>query len=194
MTTDTNYYVTESPWLISKQLGWEAQITNVDLPNWLRIHAVAMARSEPNLHTPLETGELAKLLGTKQSDGSIKPLDRREVNRCINRAVELKYLDETSSVRCLVLRDDTMECRLQGYTKPCAFHTGKASRIKKPIVIKQRATQDPLKRTNRAGASPLVKGSSVGEIGRQRRAENTPTPGSRDIYTVKPFLAAKISA
>jgi hypothetical protein len=38
MTTDTNYYATESPWLISKQLGWEAQITNADLPNRALAH------------------------------------------------------------------------------------------------------------------------------------------------------------
>jgi hypothetical protein len=186
--------VTESPWLISKQLGWEAQIANADLPNWARIHAVAMARSEPNLHTPLETGELAKLLGKEQLDGSIKPVDRREINRYINRAVELKYLDETSSVRCLVLRADTMECRRQGYTKPCAFHTGKASKIKRPIAIKLRATQDPLKRANSGDASPQVKTSPVGEISRQRRTESTPTRGSRDIFTVKPRPVEELSA
>ena len=136
---------------------------------------------------------MAPLLVMEQLDGSIKPVDRREVNRCINRAVELIYLDETSSVRCLVLPAATMECRRKGYRKPCAFHTGKASKIKRPIAIK-RATQDPLKRANSKDASPQVEASHVGEIGRQRRAESTPTPGSRDIFTVKPLLAATSSA
>jgi hypothetical protein len=184
MTVSENFYITESPWLISKQLGWEPQIVNPDLPYWVRVHAVAMARSEPNLHTPLEAGELAGLLGRKQPDGSTKPVDRRDLNRYINRAVELNYLDETSSVRCLVLPADTMECRLKGNRKPCRYHTGHASKIKRPLAIK-RAMQDPLKRTNSGNASPQFKASHVGEIVRQRRTESTPTPGSRDIYTVK---------
>jgi hypothetical protein len=54
MTVSENFYITESPWLISKQLGWEVHIANADLPYWARVHAVVMARSEPNLHTPLE--------------------------------------------------------------------------------------------------------------------------------------------
>jgi hypothetical protein len=193
MTVSENFYITESPWLISIQLGWEAQIANAALPYWARVHAVGMARSEPNLHTPLETGELAELLARKQPDGSTKPVDRRDLNRYINRAVELNYLDETSSVRCLVLPAPMTECRRKGNRKPCAYHTGQASRIKRPIAIK-RPTSTPLKRTNSSDASPQFKASSVGEIGLQRRAESTPTPGSRDIFTVKPVLAAKSPA
>jgi hypothetical protein len=193
MTVSVNNYVTESPWLISKQLGWEPQIANPDLPYWLRVHAVAMARSEPNLHTRLETGELAQLLARTQPDGSTRPVDRRDLNSYINRAVELRYLDETSSVRCLVLPSSMMECRLKGYKKPCPYHTGQASRIKRPIAIKRPASS-PLKRTNNDDESLRLQASNVGEITRQRRVENTPTPGSRDIFTVKPLLTEKSPA
>jgi hypothetical protein len=193
VTVSENFYITESPWLISIQLGWEAHIANADLPYWARVHAVAMARSQPNLHTSLETGELAELLGRKQPDGSTKPIDRRELNRYINRAVELNYLDETSSVRCLVLPASTIECRRRGNRKPCAYHTGQASKVKRPIAIKQ-ATSNPLKRTNSNDVSPQFKASPVGQVTRQRRVENTPTPGSRDIFTVKPPLPEKSPA
>jgi hypothetical protein len=188
-----NFYITESPWLISIQLGWEAQIANADLPYWARVHAVAMARSEPNLHTSLETGELAELLGRKQPDGSTKPVDRRDLNRYINRAVELNYLDETSSLRCLVLPASMTECRRRGNRKPCAYHTGQSSKIKRPIAIKQ-ATSGPLKRTNSDDVSPLFNALTVGQATRQRRVENTPTPGSRDIFRVKSPLPEKSPA
>lgn len=193
MAVSADFYITESPWLISIQLGWEAQIANADLPYWARVHAVAMARSEPNLHTSLETGELAELLGRKQPDGSTKPVDRRDLNRYISRAVELNYLDETSSVRCLVLPVSMTECRRRGNRKPCAYHTGQASKVKRPIAIKQ-ATSNPLKRTNSNDVSPQFKASPVGQVTRQRRVENTPTPGSRDIFTVKPPLPEKSPA
>ena len=192
MTVSEELYITESPWLISKQLAWEPQIVNADLPYWARVHAVAMARSEPNLHTCLETGELAELLRRELPDGSLKPLDRRDLNRYINRAVELNYLDETSSVRCLVLPASTMDCRRNGYRKPCAYHTGHASKIKRPIAIKQ-SSQSAMSRANSSNASPQFQASNVGQLTRQGRVQ-TPTPGSRDIFTVKSRLPQKSSA
>jgi hypothetical protein len=185
VTVSPKYYITESPWLISIQLGWEAQIENSDLPYWMRVYAVAMARTEPNLHTPLESGELARLLGKKQPDGSTKPVDRRDLNEYIKRAVKPKLLDETSSVRCLVLPAPTTACRRPGFRKPCAYHTGEASKIKRPIAIKQ-TISNPIHRVNNSDASPQVTGSAVGQDARQCRVENTPTPGSRDIFAVKP--------
>jgi acetyl-CoA acetyltransferase len=81
---------------MSLQSGWEAQLYNSELPYWMRVYAVAMGRSEPNLHTLLEPGELAKLLGHKQADGSIEPLDRRDLHRYVKRAVDLQLLDEAA--------------------------------------------------------------------------------------------------
>jgi hypothetical protein len=193
MAVSANYYITESPWLISIQLGWEAKIENTDLPYWMRLYAVAMARSKPNLHTPMESGELARLLGKKQPDGSTKPVDRRDLNQYIKRAVELKFLDETSSVRCLVLPAPTTVCRRPGWRRPCAHHTGQASRIKRPIAIKQ-PISTPLIRVNSSDTSPQFTGSAVGEAARQCRAEGTPTPGSRDIFVVKPRQVEGVSA
>lgn len=175
---------------MSIQSGWEAQIYNSALPHWMRVYAVAMGRSEPNLHTPLESGELAKLLGHKQADGSIKPLDRRDLNRYVKRAVDLQLLDEASSVRCLVLPVSTMACRRPGFRKACSYHTGAASKVKKPIAIKQTTT--PVNRVNSPCASPQVTMSTVGQETRQCRVENTPTPGSRAIFAVEPRLLDKV--
>jgi hypothetical protein len=159
----------------------------------MRVYAAAMARSEPNLHAPFESGELAMLLGKKQSDGSTEPVDRRDINKSVKKAVALQLLDEASSVRCLVLPDSRAACRRSGYKKPCAYHTGNASRIKKPVAIK-RTVSDPLERVNRNAASPPLRGTAVGNVARQCRVEQTPTPGSRDIFAVKPGPVEELSA
>lgn len=179
-----NYYITESPWLQSIQIGWEEQIYNTDLPYWMRIFAVAMARSEPNLHTQLQPEELARLLGKQQPDGTLKPVDRRDLHEYVKRAVKLKLLDETSSVRCLVLRASAAACRLRGYSKACQYHTGESSKEKRPLVIRQPAST-PVKRANSNYASLQATGLDVGPGTRHRRVSN-PTPGSRDILAVKP--------
>jgi hypothetical protein len=190
VTVAPKYYVTESPWVMSIQIGWEEQIYNTDLPYWMRVFAVAMARSEPNLHTQLQPGELARLLGKPQPDGKLKPVDRRDLNEYVKKAVELQLLDETSSVRCLVLPASTAACRRRGYNKPCQYHTGKSSNIKRPLAIKQPAPT-PVKRANSNDAYPQVTSSAVGQITRQCQANN-PTPGSRDIFTVMPRQAEEL--
>jgi hypothetical protein len=193
VTVSRQYYITDSPWLISIQLGWEAQIENSDLPHWMRVYAVAMARSEPNLHTALESGELARLLGKTQPDGSTKPVDRRDLNKYIQRAVELKLLDETSSPRRLVLPASTAACRRPGFNKPCAYHIGASSKIKRPIVIRQ-SVPTPVNRVNSDAASPQVMTSAVGRDTRHCRVNNPPTPGSRDIFSVKAQQAEEVVA
>ena len=185
MRVAPNYYMTESPWLMSIQIGWEEQIYNTNLPYWMRVYAVAMARSEPNLHTSLQPGELAKLLGKPQSDGTVKPVDRRDMYRYVKQAVKMKLLDETSSVRCLVLPDTTTACRRPGFRSPCGYHTGRSSKVKRSIAVKQRGGDDTVFRANSDDASSKVTRSAVGQDARHCRVNN-PTPGSRDIFTVMP--------
>lgn len=192
MTVSPKYYITESPWLMSIQIGWEEQMYNTDLPYWMRVFAVAMARSEPNLHTHLQPGELAKLLGKRQPDGTLKPVDRRDLNEYVKKAIKLKLLDETSSSRCLVLPASTAACRRPGFNKRCDYHTGESSRIKRPLAIRQ-PTPTPVKRANSNDASPLVTSSTVGQDTRQCRVIPS-TAGSRDIFAVKVQQPEKLLA
>jgi hypothetical protein len=191
VTVSRNYYITESPWLMSIQIGWEEQIYNTDLPYWMRVFAVAMARSQPNLHTQLQPGELAKLLGKPQSDGTVKPVDRRDLHRYVKRAVKMKLLDETSSVRCLVLPETTTGCRRPGHMRPCGHCTGRSSNVKRPIAIRQRNENPAVFRANSDDASLQVTTSAVGQDTRHCRV-NSPTPGSRDIFTVMPRTAEEL--
>jgi hypothetical protein len=191
VTVSPKYYITESPWLMSIQIGWEEQIYNTDLPYWMRVYAVAMARSEPNLHTTLQPGELAKLLGKPQSDGTVKPVDRRDLYRYVKQAVKMKLLDETSSVRCLILPETTTVCRRPGFRSPCGHCTGRSSKVKRSIAIRQRNKNPAVFRANRDAASSQVTRSAVGQDTRQCRVNN-PTPGSRDIFTVMPRTAEEL--
>ena len=63
---------------------WEAQIYEATLLLWVRVHALALARSEPNLHTGIGPDELA-VLGETGPDGSRKPVDRRRLWEAIKR-------------------------------------------------------------------------------------------------------------
>jgi hypothetical protein len=167
VTVSPKYYITESPWLMSVQIGWEEQIYNTNLPYWMRVYAVAMARSEPNLHTSFQPGELAKLLGKPQSDGTVKPVDRRDIYRYVKQAVRMKLLDETSSVRCLVLPEATTASRRSGFRSPCGYHTGRSSKVKRSIAIKQRGGDDIVFRANSDDASSQVTRPAVGQSTRQ---------------------------
>ena len=176
---------------MSIQIGWEEQIYNADLPYWFRVWAVAQARSEANLHTTLQPGELAKLLGKPQPDGTVKPVDRRDLYRYVKQAVKLKLLDETSSVRCLVLPETTTACRRPGFRSPCGYCTGRSSKVKRSIAIRQRNENSAVFRANSDAASSQVTRSVVGQDTRQCRVNN-PTPGSRDILTVMPRMAEEL--
>jgi hypothetical protein len=56
-------------YLMTFQGHWEAQIYQTTLPLWLRVYALAMARSEPNLHTGIGPQELA-VLGSRMDHGN----------------------------------------------------------------------------------------------------------------------------
>jgi hypothetical protein len=193
VTVSPKYYITESPWLISKQIGWEEQIYNADLPYWLRVFAVAMARSEPNLHTHLQPGELAKLLGKAHPDGTLKPVDRRDLSRYVKKAITLMLLDETSSPRCLVLPAVTTACRRSGFNKPCDYQAGASSKLKRPIAIKQ-SVSTTVNRANSDTASSQIVTSAVGQDARHGRVNNPTTPGSRDILSIKPRQVEEVLA
>ena len=189
--TVSRYYKRVPLYLMTYQGHWEAQIYQTTLPLWSRVYALAMARSEPNLHTSLQPGELAKLLGKPQSDGTVKPVDRRDLYRYVEQAVKMKLLDETSSVRCLVLPETTTACRRPGFRSPCGYCTGRSSKVKRSIAIRQRNENPAVFRANSDAASSQVTRSAVGQDTRQCRV-NYPTPGSRDIFAVMPRTAEEL--
>jgi hypothetical protein len=139
--TASRYYRRVPLYLMTFQGHWEAQIYQTTLPLWLRVYALAMARSEPNLHTGIGPQELA-VLGETQPDGSRKPVDRRRLWEAIRRLVEMGWLDPSSDRHCLVLPAAGYACERRGSKKPCAYHTGQHSKIKGDIPVVDRKAQD----------------------------------------------------
>lgn len=176
----------ENPWLMHRQIGWEPRIYDTAFPYWFRVWAVANARCAPNLHAEFETGELAKLLGKRKEDGSIEAVDRRDLDKYIKQAIERELLDGISCVKCLVLPAHAVGCRLPGAYSPCDYHTGEASKVRKPVGTRRIGveTSNSDRESKRGTASSQVTASAVGQIIRHRRANHPklPTPGSREIF------------
>ncbi len=143
--TASRYYKRVPLYLMTFQGHWEAQIYQTTLPLWLRVYALAMARSEPNLHTGIGPYELA-VLGEAGLDGSRKPVDRRRLWEAITRLVDLGWLDPTSDRKCLVLPAAGYACERRGSKKPCGHHTGQHSTAKGDIAIVDRQAEDFLER------------------------------------------------
>jgi hypothetical protein len=171
--TVTRYYNRVSLYLMTFQGHWEAQIYQTTLPLWLRVYALAMARSEPNLHTGIGPQELA-VLGETQPDGSQKPVDRRRLWEAIRRLVNMGWLDPRSDRNCLVLPATGYACERRGSKKPCAYHTGQHSKIKGDIAVVDRQAQDFLEGESYTSAAkvqarailrPETADKSSGEIG-----------------------------
>jgi hypothetical protein len=132
--TASRYYKRVPLYLMTFQGHWEAQIYQTNLPLWARVHALAMARSEPNLHTGIGPDELA-VLGETQPDGSRKPVDRRRLWEAIQRLIDLGWLDPTSDRNCLVLPAAGYACERRGSKQSCSYHTGQHSTIKGDVAV-----------------------------------------------------------
>ncbi|MDT5411698.1 MAG: hypothetical protein QOG14_3918, partial [Mycobacterium sp.] len=82
--TATRLYRRSPLYIMSYQGHWEEQVYQTELPLWTRVYALAMARSEPNLHTRIGEAELA-VLGKARPDGTRNPVDRRRFWEAIQR-------------------------------------------------------------------------------------------------------------
>lgn len=82
--------------------GLEGQCMNRSLDQWLRVFFLAVSRMGSDGHAHFGPGELGRLLGCDPATGSTDPLDKRNVNRAINRAIKEGFLDQTSGSTCLV--------------------------------------------------------------------------------------------
>lgn len=171
--TATRYYRRTPLYLMTYQGFWEEQIYQTSLPLYQRVYSLAMARSEPNLHTGIGPQELA-VLGETQPDGSRKPVDRRRLWEAIRRLVDMGWLDPKSDRNCLVLPAAGYACERRGSKKPCAYHTGQHSKIKGDIPVVVRQAQDFLEGESytsvaivqaRAILRPEIADKSSGKIG-----------------------------
>ncbi|UZF54339.1 hypothetical protein LH935_16465 [Gordonia polyisoprenivorans] len=80
------------PWVWAYLEQAETDAHNRELPIWLRVSQLAVARVRANGHAPFGPGKLPSLLR----------VDRRNLPRAINKAVQFGYLVDGSSPRCLL--------------------------------------------------------------------------------------------
>lgn len=141
MSANVTRIYTRQPLFLQTFHGfWEGQMHNPKLRLWQRVFAVAMARSGPNLHTPLEPGELATMLGKRQQDGSLKPVARQKIWEAIEHLTAIGWLDPTSDSRCLVLPAEGFRCGRQGNGKLCPYHSGQSSKVQSDIAVRDYAS------------------------------------------------------
>ena len=140
--TASRYYKRVPLYLMTFQGHWEAQIYQTTLPLWLRVYALAMARSEPNLHTGIGEAELA-VLGETQADGNCaNQWTVGDSGKRSSGSLDLGWPDPTSDRSCLVLSAAGHACERRGNKKPCRYHTGQHSTTKYDIAVVDREAED----------------------------------------------------
>lgn len=143
------------PHLATYQSHWETQAYNLLLPDWLRLHAFAVARAAPNLHAEFASGQLAQLMG-KPVNGEFQPMAGPRLSNVITQAIERKFLDESSNARCLVLPAHAWGCGLSGAASPCATHAGKPSKPRRFFAPKKRREENLEKPLNVFAAQDVL--------------------------------------
>jgi len=124
--------IPDLPWLPSlqhpgsmhRQSTWEERATDahVPLPMWQRVAFLAYARHRGNGHAPFAEGELLTLVQKAQPKAG-----ERALWRALADAKRYGYLDDRSSLRCLVVPPTSVAQGLGHYNDPCGY-CGKRNR------------------------------------------------------------------
>lgn len=91
-------------WAKHYQTVWLERAGDPELPDWLRVACVAYGQHKANGHATFRRGQLALILARiDTATGEVLPLDRRNLYRAIQVAIQHGWLSATSSARCLVV-------------------------------------------------------------------------------------------
>lgn len=92
-----------------------------------RLYSLAMARTKHNLHTPVEPGEVARLLGSMKN-GVWVPAPRTSLLSACQRNIRTELFDPDSDVeRCLILSSQAFHINLKGRYTPCKKCDGRST-------------------------------------------------------------------
>lgn len=115
----------EHPWAKHYQHAWAERSGDPNLPDWLRVAALAYGKHSANGHASFAPGDLALVLGTiDRETGELRP--SRNVSRAIQTAVRYGWLATGSRTRCLVvpafavsggLGSEYAKCQVHGVTQ-----------------------------------------------------------------------------
>src|SRR5690242_20337375 len=91
-------------WAKHYQTAWLEHAGDPDLPDWLRVACAAYGQHKANGHATFRRGQLALILARIDTQtGEVVPLDRRNLHRAIQVAIQHGWLSIASSARCLVV-------------------------------------------------------------------------------------------
>jgi len=114
---------------------WEERTANTQLPDWLRVTALAYGRHRANGHAEFGPTDVAHILGkVDEESGVFQP--NQNVTRAIRTAVKYGFLAEGSKSRCLVVPAHAIEGGLGSPHARCPMHenTVKQRRQRKPVT------------------------------------------------------------
>lgn len=133
-----------TPWLATSQKFWEKFVfmdNDSTFRDWFHVYAAAVARCKPNLHAEFASGELAKILGRIDPDGTLVPMAPNRLSNLINDCVQRGLLAYGSGQRCLSLPGDAFGCTLPGYQRPCPTCTKRMSKPRTGFALRGRSAE-----------------------------------------------------
>lgn len=96
-----------------------------------RLYSLAMARTKHNLHTPVERGEVAQLLG-RMKNGVWVAAPRTSLLAACQRNIRNELFEPDSDVnRCLILSSRAFYINLKGRNAPCKKCGGRSTSQRK---------------------------------------------------------------
>jgi hypothetical protein len=102
-------------WARHYQNVWGERAGDASYPMWLRVASAAYGSHRANGHAQYARGALALVLGhVDKTTGEIVPLDRSNLRRAIQTAVEFGWLARQSTARCLVVPAHAIDGGLGG--------------------------------------------------------------------------------
>jgi hypothetical protein len=125
----------QSLWARQYQQPWRERSEDESLPLWLRVACVAFGWHEPNGHTPMKPGELAVKVGrVDTTTGEARPVDKHNLRRAINTAIDKGWISKASGSLCLVVPEHAVDTLLAGYDKPCPRHRDRKPKVSQSVT------------------------------------------------------------
>lgn len=107
-------------WSRHYQDVWQERSGDRRLPTWLRVTSLAYGSHSANGHAPFKAGEIALVLAVVDTEtGEIAPMQKANVQRAINKAVEYGWLLPESGSTCLVVPGHAVAGGLGKPDAPC---------------------------------------------------------------------------
>lgn len=110
-------------WSRHYQSVWLERAGDAELPDWLRVAALAYGSHRANGHALFKRGHVALILAAVDTrTGALTPRSRQSVHRAIRTAIRHGWLVEGSTARCLVVPGHAISGGLGSPVDDCPQH------------------------------------------------------------------------